>query len=396
MPRIAPFPAIRYAPGTDLQQVIAPPYDVLSDADVAELGARDAHNIVHIDVPTGGAGRYDAAARTLAEWLDTGVLVRDDAPTLTIYRMSFADATGADRTIVGVLVGLEVVDPDAGGVLPHERTTPKAVTDRLDLTRATATNLSPVWGLSLASGLAAALAEPGEPVGEMVADGVVHTVERLSDPERIAAITAILASDDVLIADGHHRYSISRTYRDEVRAVTGRDDTAAEFTLTFVNELVADQLSIEAIHRIYTGTTIAQLRTELSGCFDLEPAPQPTPAMLARMVELGRLVLLSPDGTAEWLVPKAGAFDGVRDLDGAYLEHALAGSTAEVGYQHGLEEMLTLVGSGEVAAGILIRPTSLLEIQRTAREGLLMPPKSTFFTPKLRTGLVIRPTAPLP
>ena len=197
MPRIAPFPAIRYAPGTDLQQVIAPPYDVLSDADVAELGARDAHNIVHIDVPTGGAGRYDAAARTLAEWLDTGVLVRDDAPTLTIYRMSFADATGADRTIVGVLVGLEVVDPDAGGVLPHERTTPKAVTDRLDLTRATATNLSPVWGLSLASGLAAALAEPGEPVGEMVADGVVHTVERLSDPERIAAITAILASDDV-------------------------------------------------------------------------------------------------------------------------------------------------------------------------------------------------------
>ena len=396
MPRIAPFPAIRYAPGTDLQQVIAPPYDVLSDADVAELGARDAHNIVHIDVPTGGAGRYDAAARTLAEWLDTGVLVRDDAPTLTIYRMSFADATGADRTIVGVLVGLEVVDPDAGGVLPHERTTPKAVTDRLDLTRATATNLSPVWGLSLASGLAAALAEPGEPVGEMVADGVVHTVERLSDPERIAAITAILASDDVLIADGHHRYSISRTYRDEVRAATGRDDTAAEFTLTFVNELVADQLSIEAIHRIYTGTTIAQLRTELSGCFDLEPAPQPTPAMLARMVELGRLVLLSPDGTAEWLVPKAGAFDGIRDLDGAYLEHALAGSTAEVGYQHGLEEMLALVGSGEVAAGILIRPTSLLEIQRTAREGLLMPPKSTFFTPKLRTGLVIRPTAPLP
>ena len=396
MPRIAPFPAIRYAPGTDLQQVIAPPYDVLSGADVAELCARDRHNIVHVDVPTGGEDRYDVAARTLAEWLDAGVLVRDDAPTLTIYRMSFADATGADRTIVGVLVGLEVVDPDAGGVLPHERTTPKAVTDRLDLTRATATNLSPVWGLSLASGLTAALAEPGEPIGEMVADGVVHTVERLGDPERIAAITAILASDDVLIADGHHRYSISRTYRDEVRAATGRADTAAEFTLTFVNELVADQLSIEAIHRIYTGTTIAQLRTELSGCFDLEPAPQPTPAMLARMVELGRLVLLSPDGTAEWLVPKAGAFDGVRELDGAYLEHALAGSSAEVGYQHGLEEMLALVGSGDVAAGILIRPTSLFEIQRTAREGLLMPPKSTFFTPKLRTGLVIRPTATLP
>lgn len=396
MPRIAPFPAIRYAPGSDLQQVIAPPYDVLSDADVAELAARDPHNIVRIDVPTGGEDRYQVAAGTLAEWLDAGVLVRDDQPTLTIYRMSFTDATGADRTIVGVLCGLEVVDDDAGGVLPHERTTPKAVTDRLDLTRATATNLSPVWGLSLASGLTAALTEPGEPVGRMVAEGVVHTVERVADPARIAEISAILAADDVLIADGHHRYSISRSYRDEVRAATGRADTEAEFTLTFVNELVADQLSIEAIHRVYTGTTLDQLRAELSGCFDLEPAPAPTPATLAEMVERGRLVLLCPDGSAEWLVPKAGAFDGVRALDGAYLEHALSASPAEVTYQHGLAEMLALVGSGSVTAGILIRPTSLAEIQRTAREGLLMPPKSTFFTPKLRTGLVIRPTAPLP
>ncbi|MGC3994589.1 MAG: DUF1015 domain-containing protein [Propionicimonas sp.] len=396
MPRIAPFRAVRYAPGADLQKVIAPPYDVLSPADVADLAALDAHNIVHVDVPSGGADRYEVAARTLAEWLADGVLVQDAAPSLTIYRMAFTDATGTSRTIVGVLCGLEVVDVDAGGVLPHERTTAKAVTDRLDLTRATAANLSPVWGLSLASGLTAALAEPGEPVGEVRFDGVVHTVERISDPQRIAAITEVLAADDVLIADGHHRYSISRTYRDEVRAATGRDDTEAEFTLTFVNELVADQLSIEAIHRVYTGTTIEQLRTDLAGSFDLEPAPAPTPALLAEMVRLGRLVLVAPDGSAEWLVPKAGAFDGVRALDGAYLEHALADSAAEVTYQHGLDELLSVVGSGEVTAGILIRPTSLEEIQRTAREGLLMPPKSTFFTPKLRTGLLVRPTAATP
>lgn len=393
MPRIAPFAALRYAPGTDLQAVIAPPYDVLSETDVRELAARDPHNIVHVDVPSGGEDRYQVAARTLAGWLADGVLVRDEQPSLTIYRMAFTDATGADRTIVGVLCGLEVVDLDAGGVLPHERTTPKAVTDRLDLTRATATNLSPVWGLSLAAGLTDALAEPGEPVGELVADGVVHTVERITDEARLASITAILAADDVLIADGHHRYAISRTYRDEVRAATGRSDTEAEFTLTFVNELVAEQLSIEAIHRVYTGTTVEALRADLAGCFDLEPAPSPSPELLAGMVAAGRLVLLAPDGTAEWLVPKPGAFAGVRALDGAWLEHALAGSPAQVGYQHGLAEMLALVGSGEVAAGILIRPTSLEEIERTAREGLLMPPKSTFFTPKLRTGLVIRPTA---
>ncbi len=394
MPKIAPFSALRYAAGTDLQLVIAPPYDVLSAADVAELGALDEHNIVHVDVPTGGDDRYQVAARTLDEWLASGVLVRDEQPSLTIYRMAFTDATGTARTIVGVLAGLEVVDLDAGGVLPHERTTPKAVTDRLDLTRATATNLSPVWGLSLATGLTAALAAPGEPIGEMTADGVLHSVERITDPARIAEITAIIGADDVLIADGHHRYSISRTYRDEVRAASGRSDTDAEFTLTFINELVADQLSIEAIHRIYTNICVDELRADLSGCFDIEPAPAPTPAMLAQMVELGRLVLLGPD-TTEWLIPKPGVFDDVRALDGAYLEHALAGSRAEVSYQHGLDEVVELVASAQVNAAILIRPTSLAEIQRTAREGLLMPPKSTFFTPKLRTGLVIRPTAAL-
>jgi uncharacterized protein (DUF1015 family) len=395
MPKIAPFNAIRYAPGTDLQAVITPPYDVLSASDVAELAARDAHNIVRVDVPGGGEDRYKLAAATLNDWLLEGVLVIDDQPSLTIYRMGFTDATGTARSIVGVLAGLEVVDLDAGGVLPHERTTPKAVTDRLDLTRATATNLSPVWGLSLASGLTAALSAPGERVGGMTADGVTHSVERVTDPARIAEITAIIATDDVLIADGHHRYSISRTYRDEVRRATGSTDSAAEYTLTFINELVADQLSIEAIHRVYAGITIDQLTADLAGCFDFEPAGSPTPATLADMVALGRLMLLSPDGTATWLIPKPEAFAGVRALDGAYLEHALAESKAEVTYQHGLDEMLALIASDSVAAGILIRPTSLVEIERTAREGLLMPPKSTFFTPKLRTGLVIRPTAAL-
>lgn len=396
MPGFAPFHAIRYAPGADLDRVIAPPYDVLSDADVAGLAARDEHNIVHVDVPIGGGDRYRIAAERLRAWLDQGVLVRDPEPSLTIYRMRFTDATGGRRTISGVLGGLEVMHYGDHGVLPHERVTPKASTDRLDLTRATAANLSPVWGLSLAHGLTAALAEPGEPVGSLVVDGVEHVVERVTDPRRIAGIAAILAADDVLIADGHHRYGVSQQYREEVRAATGRTDSEAEHTLTFVNELVADQLSIEAIHRVYAGVTIEQLRDDLTGCFELSPAPTPTPALLAEMVERGRLVLLAPDGTAQWLTPRQGVFDEVRALDGAWLEHALAGSAAQVDYQHGLDEMLELVGSGRVTAGILIRPTSLAEIERTAREGLLMPPKSTFFTPKLRTGLVIRPTEPLP
>ena len=148
---------------------------------------------------------------------------------------------------------------EAGGVLPHERTTAKASTDRLDLTRATAANLSPVWGLSLSKGLTELLAEPGEPLGTVTEEGVEHVVERVTDPHRIAAITDKLAADDVLIADGHHRYGVSRIYRDEIRDATGRTDSPAELTLAFVNELIEEQLSVAAIHRLYSDIDVADL-----------------------------------------------------------------------------------------------------------------------------------------
>lgn len=392
MPRFEPFAALRYAPGTDWDAVIAPPYDVVSEADVAALASRSPHNIVHVDVPAAppGQDRYAVAARVLEDWTRAGVLVEDAEPSLTIYRMRFTDETGADRSLVGVLGALEVVDEGAGGVLPHERTTPKASTDRLDLTRATRTNLSPVWGLSLASGLTDLLAEPGEPLGALVVDGVEHVAERVTDPARIEAIGAVVDSDDVLIADGHHRYGVARQYRDEVRAATGRTDTPAELTLTFVNELVADQLSIDAIHRLVAGLSLQEIRQVLARDFDLEPAGEAGPAMLADLVRLGRLALLTFDGSASWLIPKPGAFHGIRSLDGAWLEHTFSGTTATLDYQHGIAEVRQALADGRADAAILIRPTSLAEIERTAREGLLMPPKSTFFTPKLRTGLVVR------
>jgi uncharacterized protein (DUF1015 family) len=390
VPRFEPFRALRYAPDVDLDAVIAPPYDVLSDADVDALAARDPRNIVHVDVPRGGPARYEDAARLLRSWIDDGTMVRDGDPTFTLYRMRFTDASGGRRDLVGVLGGLEVVDEGAaGGVLGHERVTPKASTDRLDLTRATDANLSPVWGLSLAGGLTALLTEPGEPIGALHVDGVEHIVERVGDPARVAAISEQVGRDDVLIADGHHRYGVSRIHRDEVRAATGRTDTPAEAALAFVGELVADQLSIEAIHRLYTEVSFDALRGALAGSFDLSPADRPTAATLVAMEAEGRLVLVGPAG-AEWMRPKAGAFDGVRALDGVWLEHALTATGAEVTYQHGIDEVLAAVEGGAAVAAVLIRPVSIAEIERTAREGVLMPPKSTFFTPKLRTGLVIR------
>jgi uncharacterized protein (DUF1015 family) len=369
---------------------MAPPYDVLSEADRAELAARHPHNIVHVDVPveSDGPGRYDAAARTLRQWIDGGVVSLDPTPSFTIYRMDFTDESGRRRRTSGVIGALEVVDEGAGGVLPHERTTPKAKTDRLDLTRATRANLSPVWGLSLTPGLTALLDEPGEPVGSVEFEGVVHTFERVSEPGRVAAIARAVGSHDVVIADGHHRYAISRTFRDEERLAGRTVDT----TMTYVGELIAEQLSVDAIHRLYTGISFADLRSALMRSFDIEPLGAVTPGVTATMRDRGALVLVAPDRTGELLVPRSGAFEGVRDLDGARLEHALADISHDVTYQHGVANVTDIVAArGSVTAGVLIRPVSVAEIRRTADEGLLMPPKSTFFTPKLRTGPVIRP-----
>jgi uncharacterized protein (DUF1015 family) len=391
VPEFLPFRALRYA-ADDLAPLVAPPYDVLSDADVDALQARSDHNITRIDVPRGGDDRYQEAAELLQEWRRDGVLVADDVPSFTIYRMRFTDESGTARDIAGVVGALEITDEGAGGVLPHERTTPKASTDRLDLTRATRANLSPVWGLSLASGLTALLAEPGEPVGRVVDDGVEHVVERVTDVHRIADIQKVLDADDVLLADGHHRYSISRTYRDDVRQATGDHGTSAEQTLAFVNELVAEQLSVDAIHRLYADVTLDELRTALTRSFRLTGLVRPSAPTLAEMRTEGFLVLVARD--AAWrLDPRPGRFDGVRALDGAWLETALADVPLTVTYQHGLTEALAEVDAGRVAAAVLIRPVSLAEIERTAREGLLMPPKSTFFTPKLKTGFVLRSLA---
>jgi len=392
VPRFEPFQALRYRRNVDLHDVCSPPYDGLSDLDRLALATAHANNIVHIDMPLASSSNaYEHAATVLNQWITEGVLVRDDRPSFTLYRMKFTDTTGKARNVVGVIGALEVVDEGAGGVLPHERTTPKAKTDRLELTRATDANLSPVWGLSLATGLSTLLTEPAELLGELTDDlGVVHSVERVTDDARIAAISAAIAAHPVVIADGHHRYAISRTYRDEVRERTGSTSTGAELTMTYVNELIDEQLSVAAIHRLYEGITYKELAAALSPFFTITDADPIGETTLSQMNERGSLCLVAKTGRTHWLTPIAGKFAGVRNLDSAYLEHALSSVLHEVRYQHGVTEVQHELSTSDAAAAILIRPVSVAEIQRTANEGLLMPPKSTFFSPKLRTGFVLR------
>jgi uncharacterized protein (DUF1015 family) len=392
VPRFEPFQALRYGSTIDLNDVCSPPYDVLSDADRLALANKHENNIVHIDMPLAPSGNaYEHAASILTQWIGNGVMVRDDVPSFTLYRMQFTDSTGKPRNVVGVIGALEVVDEGAGGVLPHERTTPKAKTDRLELTRATDANLSPVWGLSLAHGLSKLLSEPGELVGSVTDDlGVIHSVERVADSARIAAISSAISSHPVVIADGHHRYAISRTYRDETRERIGSKSSGAELTMTYVNELIDEQLSVAAIHRLYEGISYKELAAALSPFFTITDADPVGPTTLSQMNERSSLCLVAKTGRTHWLTPIAEKFAGVRNLDSAYLEHALSNVQHEVRYQHGVTEVQHELQTSDVTAAILIRPVNVAEIQRTANEGLLMPPKSTFFTPKLRTGFVLR------
>jgi uncharacterized protein (DUF1015 family) len=392
VPRFEPFQALRYGSSIKLNDVCSPPYDVLSDADRLALANRHENNIVHIDMPLAPSGNaYEHAASVLTQWIGNGVMVRDNVPSFTLYRMQFTDSTGKPRNVVGVIGALEVVDEGAGGVLPHERTTPKAKTDRLELTRATDANLSPVWGLSLAHGLSNLLAEPGELVGSVIDDlGVIHSVERVVDGARIAAISSAISAHPVVIADGHHRYAISRTYRDETRERLNSKSSGAELTMTYVNELIDEQLSVAAIHRLYEGISYKELAAALSPFFTITDADPVGPTTLSQMNERSSLCLVAKTGRTHWLTPIAEKFSGVRNLDSAYLEHALSNVQHEVRYQHGVTEVQHELQTSDATAAILIRPVSVAEIQRTANEGLLMPPKSTFFTPKLRTGFVLR------
>ncbi|HEY8093880.1 MAG TPA: DUF1015 family protein, partial [Acidimicrobiales bacterium] len=264
--------------------------------------------------------------------------------------------------------------------------------------RATRANLSPIWGLSLATGLTDLLLPPGQPVGEVVDDdGVTHTVERIDDGARCRAISAAVGGQPVLVADGHHRYGVSQDYRAELRAEAERLGASPpagapyDLTMAYVGELVTDQLSVEPIHRLLDGLPADRSWSDvLVPWFEPSPAGPATAALASSLTDRGALALVDREGTATLLHPRPERFTGVRDLDSARLEHALAEVPHVLRYQHGVTNVLAALSRGEAQVAVLIRPVSVPEIERTAREGLLMPPKSTFFTPKLRTGLVLR------
>jgi len=392
MPRFEPFAGIRYATD-DLAAVTSPPYDVINDTERAALVAQHPHNVVLIDMPTdpeadSGGDAYSAAAALLARWRADGVLT-DDAPAFYPYRMSFTDEAGNRRHTLGVLGALGIDEAARADVLPHERTTPKAHSDRLQLLRATNANTSAIWGLSLTSGLtglidldaADLLSRWDDP------DGVIHELWRLDSPAAVKAVTDAVGSSPLVIADGHHRYSTCLTYFGEAGSPAG-----ANATLCLIVELDHDQLTVQPIHRLLTGIPAdMDLASALAVDFEIgELEALPGPDLVERLVAEGSLALVTTEGM-RLLHPLTGVGeDGVEPLDSVRVAEALEGLGIDVKYQHGVGHTVDAVTSGRAQAALLIRPVSVEQIRATAAARGLMPPKSTFFYPKPRTGTVFR------
>jgi len=405
VPRLSPFAGVRYAAaGGRLDELVAPPYDVIDPAEAAALAGRHEHNAVRLELPEDqpGQDRYELAATRWAAWRAAGVLVEDSEPALYVYRMGFHDPLGRPRQTTGVIGALELSEPSAGQILPHEHTTSRDKADRLSILRACRANLSPIWALSPAPGLSA-LCEPAGPPEARATDGegVHHRLWRVTAPAAAATIGELVAGAPVVVADGHHRFETALAYRGERRAAGDPPGGPADAVMAYVVELADEQLLVQAIHRLLAGLPAGfELVEALAVHFEVQPldgtAPATAAGLAGAMAEAGALGLVVPAGSF-LLVPRA-ATDAAAgaDLDSARLAVALGDLPPHrLAHEHRPGEALGAVGDGRADAAVLLRPATVAQIADTGRGGARMPAKTTFFAPKPRTGMVFRDLAPL-
>jgi uncharacterized protein (DUF1015 family) len=410
----SPFRGVRYdcaALGTDIGAVAAPPYDVIDDDHRIALEANHAANAIRLILPQDEAAegdRYERAASTLRSWEAEGLLAHDRERRFYGYRMDFVDPHGAPAHTIGVLGALTLpTRAGDGDILPHERTIPKAKSDRLDLLRATRANLDPIWGLSPSDGLTD-LIDQSQLLCECVDDeGVRHRLFAIDDPTRIEAIREAVGAHPLVLADGHHRFETAINYRNE-RAESGYDDPAASAIMCLVVELTEDELCIQAIHRLVTVGADFDVLAALADAFDITDVGPNTPeavdALEQRMHASGGIGLARAE-SLHLLVPRATVCEpaliasepeAVRDTDAALVEAVVVPRLegAQWRYRHSLHDVAALAAKGEATFGLLLKPVSVASTRAAANAGVRMPQKTTFFYPKPRTGMVMRTLDP--
>jgi uncharacterized protein (DUF1015 family) len=387
MPQLLPFRGLRPDPSIvgPLDDVVCPPYDVITDEQRLGLLERSEYNVVRVELP---AGQYQQAASLLAEWRSSGALAREGAPALYGYRMTIPHAGGSDRCTLGV-IGALVLEPPGRGILPHEQTTPKAKTDRLELIRAAHANTSPIWCLCSEPGLTDAVAPStsGAVLARAVDDeGNIHEIWPIVDPAAHEAIGKLIAAGPLLVADGHHRYETALAYQAEQPEHGGADDV-----LALVVELSEEQLQVLAIHRLVSGLPAgADVLGAFAAEFEVSPTTGHGGLLLEQMSRAGAVGIVTPGGS--YLArPVTGSTSAALELDSRRADAAVATLPPhQLSYEHDVAGAVTAVREGRADAAIFCRPATVEQIAATAHGGTRMPPKTTFFWPKPRTGMVLR------
>jgi uncharacterized protein (DUF1015 family) len=414
---VQPLRALRYdlqAVGS-LDAVAAPPYDVIDDELRAELASRSPFNVVEVDLPKpdDGGDPYAHAEHLFEGWRQQGVVVREREPSLWVLTQDYTGPDGQAYTRHGFFARVRVTDYGAGLIRPHERTHPGPKEDRLNLTRATRANLSPIFSLfSDPDSEAWSALDPvtqTEPFGTVTdQDGSLNRLWRVTDPDTIERVQATLADRELLIADGHHRYETARVYAQEIGG-----EGEHSYVLMFLCSLQDSGLTIFPTHRLLTDLKDPQKQETLGAAikenFDVEPLDDPRdlqPPAGGEGVQMGymdshfkqpyRLTLKDPSIAAAALPDNSEPY---RRLDTAVLESvvlkgALGMTDDDIDHKHGLDyskdldDALDAVQSGRVDAAFYMRATPVEHVQEVAEEGESMPPKSTYFFPKIPTGLI--------
>jgi uncharacterized protein (DUF1015 family) len=419
MADVQAFRALRYDLNVvgSLESVIAPPYDVIDPEQRARLAARSAHNVVNVDLPEAplGGDAYEEAARLLDLWKRQGAVIRDERPAVWALQQDYTGPDGRAMTRRGIFARVRVEEYGAGRIRPHERTHPGPKEDRLRLTRATQTNLSPIFSLyDDPAGKAWGALEPhlaSDPWGEATdADGTVNHLWRIDDGAAIARVKMAMGETELLIADGHHRYETARVFAEEVG---GEGDH--RYVLMCLVALQDPGLTIFPTHRLLSNVKDPEVQQRLGQylreTFDVEkiepselrPPDGDGPLTMGYIDSFHQQAFrltLKDQATADAALAEYP--EAYRHLDTAVLEalvfKGVMGMSEDdishldgLGYSRTDDEALQLVRSGEYDCAFFLRSSPVKQVQEIAAAGVNMPPKSTFFYPKVPTGLMFNP-----
>jgi uncharacterized protein (DUF1015 family) len=445
---LAPFRGVRYAPDrvSGIANVTSPPYDVIGPGTVERLLASEPHNVVRLILPGAesgpsprdpAGGPAERAARTLRDWLNSGVLHRDPGPALYVYEQSVpaggADAPGWEVVQRGLIGALRLVPPAAPSVLPHEDVMPGPVRGRRELMETTQANLEPIFLLYDSAGEPGAVgggpadARRAEPPGgatrlvnEVAAtrppllstvtdDGIRHRLWAVTDPEEQAVIAEDLATRSALIADGHHRYAAYLQLQAGKRAA-GCGAGPWDYGLAFLVDSAAYPPRIGAIHRVIPGLTPARAAELAKGDFTVEPVSGDLDDAVRTLAGAGQRdpAFVLTDGAEHFLLTSprpdrlaaampAGHSARWRGLAASVLRELLIRDA----WGRRDEEPDVVVVPGDAAAAVraareaggtavITTPVAAADVRAVAANGERMPRKSTSFGPKPRTGLVMR------